>query len=152
MVLDVFDDDALAGKGGGAAGADADADFHPVERSVEKIGQAGSCAGQKMLALTVEQRDAAQHAGALLLHAAHDGFQNGGKRRAMRQQFQDMVAGLFALFGLFAGGSVAGKPAIDADEVEGGGADDDDAQQQDKRYFNHAGLPLVQCLANGLTE
>lgn len=51
----------------------------------------------------------------------------------MSQKFQNMVAGFFALFGLFAAGGVAGKPALDEYDVKDAGHDDAD-QQRGKRY------------------
>ncbi len=95
----------------------------PSNAVVIRIGQAGRRAGHKVSALAVEQQDAAQHVRLLLLHAQHDGLQYRGQRRAMGQQFQHMIAVLFALLGKFALGEVARHPAPDAQDVEDGGDD-----------------------------
>jgi hypothetical protein len=133
MALDVLDDDALAGECGGAERRHPDADLDAVERSVIRIGQAGRRAGHKISALAVEQQDAAQHVRLLLLHAPHDGLQYRSQRRAPGQQFQHMVAVLFALLGKPALGEVARQPAPDAQYVKSGG-DDAGYQQQRKHY------------------
>jgi len=82
-----------------------------------------------VLALVVEQHDAAKHGRLLLLHTAHDRFQNSGERCAMGQQFQHMVAGLFTSLGLFAVGGIAGQPALDEYDVENGSHVAADQQQ-----------------------
>ena len=66
----------------------------------------------------------------LLLHTAHDSLQNSSERCAMRQHFQDMIAGLFALLGLLAVSGITNQPAPDSYDVKDGGSDNDAADQQ----------------------
>ncbi len=138
MGTDIFNDDTLAGKGGGAKRSGAYAYPEPVDRIVVKIGQAGCRAVQQAFSPTVEQHDAAQHIWLLLLHAAHDGFQYRSERSATGQQLQHMVAGLFALLGLFAFGDVAGQPALDANDIQ-----DEDSyagNQQAREHYHPTAL------------
>lgn len=151
MGLDIFDYDALSGKGRSAARADTDAYFSPIDRIVVKIWQAGCSAGHKMPALIVEQQNAAKHGWILLFHTTNDGIQNGVERSAMCQKLQHMIAGLFPVLGLFEFVDVADKPAIDADEVENNYCDAAGQQQDERQHqptrLTHIGLSVVPVAA-----
>jgi len=103
----------------------------PVERIIVKVGQAGCRAVQQAFSLAVEQHDAAQHIRPLLLHTAHDGTQYRRERCAMSQQFQHMVAGLFALLRPLSVSEISGEPALDEYDVEDCGSDTANQQQEE---------------------
>jgi hypothetical protein len=73
---DIFDDDALAGKRRRSAGTGCGADFHPVDRGVEGVGQAWGGAGGEALAIVVDQQNAAQHSRIEFLDALRQRFKN----------------------------------------------------------------------------
>ena len=116
--LDVFDHHALGGVGRGAATAHAGPDGDAVHRRVVVRRQAGCGAQLQVLALVIEQQDAAQHGGVERLDAAHRGLQQGGQVVAIGQLLEDVAAELLEAFGLLApahvgeGADHAHRPAI----------------------------------------
>jgi hypothetical protein len=77
-----------------------------------------------------------------------------------------MIAGLFALFGLFAVGKVTGKPAPDMKDVKDGDSDSADQQQSENQHRfvllqpavlrssadagRHAGAALMKCMVQSV--
>ena len=107
MLQDVVDNDALPGRGGRPARADANADFQSIDRGVVKIRQAWSDTLAETFALAIQQQDAANHVGFELLHPAHNAFEYVLERSASGQQLQRLAAKLFILLGQFALGDIA---------------------------------------------
>ena len=95
MRLDVVDNDALPGRGGRPARADANADFQSIDRCVIEIRQAWRDTLAETFALAIQQQDAANHLGIELLHAAHNTFEHVLERSASGQQLQRLAAKLF---------------------------------------------------------
>ena len=144
----VFDNNTLAGEGGGAERSGSYTNPESVDRIIVKIRQAGCRAVQQVHAIVVNKHDAAQYVWLFLLHASHNGFKYRCKRCSPGQQLQYMVADLFALLGLFAHGKVAGSPTLD--EYDIGDCDNEATnQQQDQPY--HSVILLLPVKTHHLT-